>query len=120
MVDRSVTVKRKVGNTWQSTTEDISALNRYKGQEVVAKISDAVMWCGTEQWRQHYIEKGYAATNDSDLIAVCELAKEIFRCNREERIAIMVEDGGCTEAEANDHCNMQPDLYGLESEKASG
>lgn len=34
------------------------------------------------------------------------------RESREERVAIMMYDGGCTEAEAQLFCNHRPDLYG--------
>lgn len=114
MESHKVQVKHKTGNTWRTTTEDISDLDQYKGKEVVAKISDAVMWCGTEQWRQYYIQQGYVATNSTALIEVAELAKQIFQSNREERVAIMVEDGGCTEEESHKYCDQNKNIYGLQ------
>ena len=111
MVNREVAVKHKEGNAWRTTMEPMADLDKYRGREVVAKISDAVMWCGTEQWRQHYLMKGYVATNSADLIEVAELAHAIFRGNREERVSIMEESGAITE-QAHEYCNSKPDVYG--------
>ena len=33
--------------------------------------------------------------------------------NREERVAIMVVDGGCTADEAERYCDAHPQLYGI-------
>lgn len=33
--------------------------------------------------------------------------------NREERVAIMVVDGGISEAEAQAYCDTRPELYGI-------
>lgn len=108
-------IKRKVGKQWIETTEDLSVIDSYRGQEVVAKISDAVIWCGTKKWYDHYAAKGYVVTDTIDLLGICKLAHEIFHSNREERIAIM-EAEGVDKGTIDNYLHSRPDLYGIPQE----
>ena len=39
------------------------------------------------------------------------------RLLREERVAIMTVDGGCSEDEAHRHCDTMPEIYGRRYER---
>lgn len=105
-----VLLKQKIKGKWMESQVDIQTLDRYKGQEAAAILADGYVWVGTDKLYRTYADKGYMVTNSTEMMPIMELARTIFRDNKEERQAIMEAEGVSEEA-IHDYMATRPDLY---------